>query len=156
MSQPLYVDSSISINAPAEKVWDMLTNPQQTKRYMFGCEALSDYQPGSPLTWEGDFNGVHMVAVKGWVVAIEPGSFLEYTTIDPNNPDMPDVPENYVHVTYTLTEANGTTRLDVRQGNFSTVALGQKRYEESRNNGEGWKPVLDQIKALCESNGSMA
>lgn len=150
MSQPLIVSSSISIQAPAQKVWDLLTNPEQTPKYMFGCAALSDWTVDSPLIWKGNFNGVELVAVKGTVTGIRPGQFLAYTTIDPNS-TIPDVPENYVTVTYTLTETNGETLLEVTQGDFAGVADGQRRYEETYNNGEGWNPILVQIKALAEA-----
>lgn len=151
MSQPLFINNSITIHAPAEKVWDALVNPEQTKKYMFGCEAVSDFKPGSPLTWEGTFGGQHMIAVKGHIVAIEAGKLLEYTVIDPNNPGIPDIPENYLTVTYKI-EGNGSrSTLSVRQGDYATVADGQKRYTDSYNNGEGWNPILVQIKAICES-----
>lgn len=150
MSQPLIVRSSIKIHAPTAKVWDLLTNPEQTKKYMFGCAALSDWTVGSPLIWKGNFNGVELVAVKGAVTGIRPGEFLAYTTIDPNS-TIPDVPENYVTVTYTLTETSGETLLEVTQGDFTGVADGQRRYEETYNNGEGWNPILFQIKELAEA-----
>lgn len=150
MTTPLFVNNTITINAPASKVWDVLTNPEQTKKYMFGCEALSDYKPGSALTWEGNFGGQHMVAVKGHVVDISPREYLAYTVIDPNNPAIADIPENYLTVTYTLTETNGATVLDVSQGDYSKVADGEKRYQDSYNNGEGWNPILVQIKAIAE------
>src|SRR4030088_386316 len=109
MSPSLTVTSTITINAPAAKVWDALTNPEMTRKYMFGCEALSDWKPGSPLIWKGNFNGVEMVAVKGKIVRIEPGQFLAYTTIDPNNSAVSDLPENYLTVTYDLSDQNGHT-----------------------------------------------
>lgn len=150
MSQPLIVRSSINIQAPAAKVWDALTNPEQTKKYMFGCAALSDWTVGSPLIWKGNFNGVELIAVKGSVTGIRPGQFLAYTTIDPNS-SIADIPENYVTVTYTLTEKDGHTLLEVTQGDFATVADGEKRYTETYNNGEGWNPILVEIKKLVEA-----
>lgn len=152
MSTPLIVENTITINAPAEKVWDLLVNPQQTKKYMFGCETVSDWQVGSPLLWEGEYEGSKMVFVKGDIVRIEPSKLLVYTVIDPNNTSIPDVPENYLTVTYALAEDNGKTILTVSQGDFATVAQGQKRYEETYNNGEGWNPILVQVKALAEGN----
>src|ERR1700753_1968936 len=133
MAHPLIVVSKITINAPVAKVWDALTNPEQTKKYMFGCEALSDWKPGSPLIWKGTFNGVEMIAVKGEIVKIEPNHLLVYTVIDPNNPAIPDLPENYLTVTCRFRENNGQTELEVSQGDYSTVAEGQKRYEETVN-----------------------
>src|SRR5450631_2081619 len=122
MTGPLIVKSSISIDAPLSKVWDALVNPAQTKKYMFGCEALSDWLPGSPLLWKGNYEGKDMVFVKGSIVKIEPERLLAYTTIDPNNPAMPDTPENYVTVTYRLTEENGKVLFSVEQGDFAHVA----------------------------------
>ncbi|HMI59850.1 MAG TPA: SRPBCC domain-containing protein [Puia sp.] len=150
MNQPLTVTNAITIQATAARVWDALTNPEMTKKYMFGCEALSDWKPGSPLLWKGNFNGLEMVAVKGKVVKIEPGKLLVYTTIDPNNPAVPDLPENYLTVTYDLSEQNGHTLLTVAQGDYSMVAEGEKRYEETIVGG-GWTPILVQIKELLEA-----
>lgn len=149
MSQPLIVRSAIDIQAPAAAVWDALTNPAMTKKYMFGCEALSDWLPGSSLVWKGNFNGLDMVAVKGNVVSIEPGRSLVYTVIDPNNPAIPDVPENYLTITYDLMEQDGHTLLAVTQGDYNAVAEGAKRYEDTMAGG-GWTPLLVQIKALLE------
>jgi uncharacterized protein YndB with AHSA1/START domain len=150
MAQPLIVTNTISIHAPAAKVWDALTNPEQTKKYMFGCEALSDWRPGSPLIWKGTFNGVEMIAVKGAVVSIDPGRSLVYTVIDPNNPAIPDLPENYLTITCHLTEENGQTLLEASQGDYNVVAEGPARYKHTVDGG-GWDPILTQIKALCES-----
>jgi len=149
--EPLIVKNVITINASKEKVWDALTNPEQTKKYMFGCEAVSDWKVGSPLLWRMDYEGKDFVAVKGTIADIKPGTFLAYTTIDPNNPAMADVPENYLTVTYDLKTENGQTVLTVTQGDYNKVAEGEKRYTEAYNNGEGWNPVLVQIKALLEN-----
>jgi uncharacterized protein YndB with AHSA1/START domain len=149
MSKPLVVTNTITIHAPASKVWDALTNPEQTKKYMFGCEALSDWKPGSSLIWKGTFDGVEMIAVKGNVVSIEPQRSLVYTVIDPNNPKIPDLPENYLTITCKLTEQDGQTILEASQGDYSTVAEGESRYKHTVDGG-GWDPILVQIKALCE------
>jgi len=147
----LIVKNSISINAPASKVWDALTNPEQTKKYMFGCETVSDWKKGSSLLWKGNYEGQEMVFVKGNIAEIKPGKFLAYTTIDPNNPGIADVPENYLTVTYELAGENGHTILTVTQGDYNKVADGEKRYKEAYNNGEGWNPILVEIKKLVEA-----
>ncbi len=149
MSQPLAVISTITINAPASKVWDALVNPEQTKKYMFGCETVSDWKPGSPLLWQMEWEGKPFIPVKGNIVKIEPGKLLVYTVIDPTS-GMPDIPENYLDVEYALTEANGQTTLTVTQSGFEGAADGEKRYKDTYNNGEGWNPILVQIKALVE------
>ncbi len=150
MENGLFVKNTISINAPAAKVWNALTNPEETKKYMFGCETVSDWQPGSDLLWKGYYEGKEMVFVKGSIVKIEPGKFLAYTTIDPNS-TIDDTAENYLTVTYDLTEENDQTVLTVIQGDYATVAEGERRYAEAYNGGEGWNPILVEIKKLVET-----
>ena len=148
--EPLLVKNTIAIHAPASKVWDALTNPQQTKKYMFGCETVSDWKPGSPLLWRMMYEGKELIAVKGNVVKIEPGKLLVYTTFDPNS-TLEDVPKNYLTVTYSLESQNGQTLFTVTQGDYNMVADGERRYKEAYNNGEGWNPILVEIKKLVES-----
>lgn len=149
MSTPLVVKSEITIEAPIEKVWEALTKPEWTKQYMFGCEALSDWKEGSPLIWKGNFNGVELVAVKGTIKKIRPGQYLEYTVIDPNNPRIPDLPDNYLTVICELSETSGVTTLIATQGDYNTVAEGADRYKHSLDGG-GWTPILEAIKAQVE------
>jgi len=149
MSEPMIVKSIVTVNAPAIKVWDALVKPEQVKKYMFGCETVSDWEVGSALLWQMEYEGKPFVAVKGNIVKIEPGKLLVYTVIDPNS-GMPDIPENYLDVEYALTETNGQTTLTVTQSGFENAADGEKRYKDTYNNGEGWNPILVQIKTLVE------
>ena len=150
MNPPLIVKDSISINAPVSKVWDALVNPAQTKKYMFGCETVSDWKIGSPLHWRMELDGKEFIAVKGIIRDIDPEKFLAYTTIDPNS-GIEDIPENYLTVTYTLSTENGQTELTATQGDYSRVGDGDKRYKETVDGG-GWMPILVEIKKLVENN----
>ena len=149
--EKLVVQNSILINAPADKVWDALVNPEQTKKYMFGCETVSDWKIDSPLLWKGTYEGKEMVFVKGIIMDIQPNKLLKYTVIDPNS-SMPDIPENYLNVTYTLSEKEGQVNLTVVQDGFEGAADGEKRYKDVENNGEGWNPILVEIKKVVEAN----
>ncbi|MBC7384232.1 MAG: SRPBCC domain-containing protein [Bacteroidia bacterium] len=151
MEKELIISNSISINAPVSVVWDALTNPEKTKKYMFGCETVSDWQQGSSLLWKGTHEGQEMVFVKGSIASIEPARFLAYTTIDPNSA-LEDLPENYLTVTYTLASQDGQTLLTVTQGDYLKVGDGERRYKEAFNGGEGWNPILIEIKKLVEKN----
>ncbi|HEY6160879.1 MAG TPA: SRPBCC domain-containing protein [Bacteroidia bacterium] len=146
----LYVTNKIMISASPQKVWNVLVDPSQTKKYMFGCETVSDWKAGSELLWKGEYQGKEMVFVKGTIKEIRLDELLVYTVIDPNNPAITDKPENYLTVTYKLEQDNGQTLLTVSQGDFSKVADGEKRYKETYNNGVGWDPILVQIKKIAE------
>ena len=149
MENQLIVKNTIIINAPAANVWDALVNPKQTKKYMFGCETVSDWRVGSPLLWKMMYEGKELIPVKGIILAIQSAKLLKYTVIDPTA-GMEDIPENYLNVTYSLTEQSGITTLSVTQDGFETAQDGDKRYQDVYNNGEGWNPILVQIKKLVE------
>ena len=153
MDEKLFIENEIDINAPKEKVWNALTNPVETKKYMFGCEVISDLTVGSSMTWQGVLEGVTMVFVIGNVTEVDPGNMLAYSTFDPNS-DVPDIPENYLIVKYILTEVEGITNLKVSQGDYSKVADGQARYSHAEDGG-GWMGLLISIKELVET-GSLS
>lgn len=144
MNTELVVNDSITIDAPPSRVWDTLVNPLMTRKYMFDCEALSDWKPGSKLEWKGATDG--KVYVTGYVVEIENERLLRYTVFDPNG-GLKDVPENYLTVSYTLSDVDGKTVLDVSQGDFAKAENGLKRYEETVN---GWGMVMKKIKEIAE------
>jgi uncharacterized protein YndB with AHSA1/START domain len=142
----LTVNKTIEINAPASKVWDVLTNRELTKEYMFDCELISDCKLGNPIIWKGASDD--KVYVKGTITGITPGKLLQFTVFDPNAADhYEDVPSNYTTVTYELSSKNGRTALAVRQGDFTGVTNGEKRYNETIG---GWDFILPKIKELAE------
>jgi uncharacterized protein YndB with AHSA1/START domain len=151
MNKPLVVKDSISINASPSMVWNTLVNPEQTKKYMFGCETVSEWQIGSPLLWKGDHEGKKRVFVKGTILDLQLNKFLAYTTIDPNNTAIEDLPQNYLTVTYALSVENKMTILTVTQGDYSMVGNGAERYKETIEGG-GWQPILEAIKTLVETD----
>ncbi len=146
----MFINNAIEINAKKERVWEVLVNPEETKKYMFGCVADSDWKEGSDLLWKGSFEGKEMVFVKGKILEIYPNKILRYSVIDPNNSEIPDIQENYLEVTYLLEEKGNHILLKVSQGDYSKVAMGEARYKESYNSGKGWSPILEQIKGLAE------
>jgi len=148
----LIVKNAIQINASAASVWDALTNPAKTKVYMFGCETVSDWKIGSPLIWKMLYEGKDFIPVKGLILDLKPNKLLKYTVFDPMA-TYPDIPENYLNVTYELLEQGEETILTVLQDGFETAADGDKRYKDVYNNGDGWNPILVEIKKLVESNG---
>lgn len=123
MTKELIVKKSIKLNANTSKVWDALTNPELTKKYMYGCEVISDWKVGSPLIWKGAEDG--KIYVKGNILSIEPGKRLQFTTFDPNS-KLEDKPSNYTTVTYELSPEDGTTELTVTQGDFAKAEDGEK------------------------------
>ena len=55
MNRNLKVSKSIEVNSNAKKVWDALTNPGKIKVYLFGTETITDWQIGSPIIFQGEY-----------------------------------------------------------------------------------------------------
>lgn len=147
--EPLLIKNTITINASPAQVWDALVNPSKTKEYMFGCETVSDWKVGSSLIWQMMHEGKEFIAVKGNILSIDPEKTLSYSVFDPHS-TLEDIPQNYLTVTYDLSIDGSHTNLQVTQGDYNKVAEGERRYKEASNNGEGWNPILMQIKAIIE------
>ena len=89
-------------------MWEALTNPDLIKQYLFGTTVKTDWQVGSPIIYEGQWQG-KSYQDKGTVMQIEPGKLL-VSTYWSSMEGLPDVPENYKTVRYELSpEGAGTT-----------------------------------------------
>lgn len=144
MSKALIVRNTIKLSADVKRVWEALTRPELTKKYMFGCEIVTDWKAGGPVLWKAMSDGQDMIYVRGRLVNMIPRRRLEYTVLG-TGPDYEDIPSNYTTVTYELSPAGGQTVLAVSQGDFMTVQSGQKRYSEAV---EAWDGVLKDLAAL--------
>ncbi len=144
-----FIENSIIIHASIERVWNTLTKPEETRKYMFGCETVSDWNVGSSLVWRGEYEGKLMDFVVGKILVLEPLKKLVYSTFDPFS-TIENIPQNYLHVSYKLEEIPEGVLFRVTQGDYDEVADGDRRYQEAWNNGLGWSPILAEIKKVAE------
>ena len=141
MNKTLMAKATITINAPASKVWEALTNPELIKQYLFGADVITDWKEGSPIIYKGIYEG-KAYEDKGKVLNVETGKLLRITHWSPLS-GSPDSPENYHTVSYDLAAENGSTQLTITQDNNPTI-------EEQNQNANFWKMVLDGMKKLLE------
>lgn len=111
----LAATAQIDITAPTTQVWAALTEPVQIKEYMFGSMVETDWQPGSSITWSGEYNG-QRYQDKGELIAVHPPRLLELTHFSPLS-GADDAPQNYHRLIYTLTPIEGGTRVQLTQDN---------------------------------------
>jgi uncharacterized protein YndB with AHSA1/START domain len=131
------------IDAPPELVWAALTDPAQVQRYMSGTHVESDWRPGSPITWHGEYDG-RQYADKGEVLDAEPGSLLRVTHYSPLS-GQPDEPANYHTLTYALDAVDGGTRVVLTQDNNASE-------DEVAHTGAFWQNMLDSLKKVVEND----
>jgi uncharacterized protein YndB with AHSA1/START domain len=142
MNNTFIAKATITINAPAARVWDALTQPELIKRYLFGTQVTTDWRVGSPIVYEGTWEG-KAYRDRGQVLQVEPGKLL-VSTFWSSLSGAPDVPENYQTVRYELSPEGSGTRLTVTQDNNPTQA-------DANHSAQNWSMVLDGIKSLLES-----
>jgi uncharacterized protein YndB with AHSA1/START domain len=57
MKNTFVAKATITIHAPTSKVWEALTKPEIIKQYLFGTTVTTDWRVGSPITYEGIWEG---------------------------------------------------------------------------------------------------
>ena len=141
MPTALNLKHSITIEAPATKVWEALTTPDVIKKWFFGVDTDTDWKEGSPIVHRGEWQG-KPYEDKGVIVKIEPERALVHTHWSPAS-GLPDSEENYQRVAWTLSGDDGKTELTVTETNLPS--------EEAKSTSESsWEMVLGKLKKLLE------
>ena len=97
---------------------------------------------GSPIIFKGEWEGKHYED-KGTILNAEPNKLFRYSYWSSMS-GIEDKPENYLTITYEVTEENNNTTLTVTQENIPD----EKMKEHSEQN---WKKVLADLKKLLET-----
>jgi uncharacterized protein YndB with AHSA1/START domain len=135
-------DSIVKILAPASKVWLALTVPALVKRWQYGSDLLTTWEPGTPISFRNEWNG-QIFEQKGTVLEFIPESRVKYSLFVPR-PDLDDIPEHRFFMTYELTERDGVTSLLFRQEDPRPSPPNES------SGGEDGPDVLSTLKELVE------
>src|ERR687897_2681922 len=98
MPPNLETQASITIDAPASKVWEALTTPDLIRRWFFGVDTETDWAEGSPIVHRGEYKG-RPYEDKGTILKVDPGLLLVHTHWSPVS-GLADSPENYQEVSW--------------------------------------------------------
>jgi uncharacterized protein YndB with AHSA1/START domain len=141
MTRKLMAETSIKINAPAGKVWKAITTPVMIKKYLMGTNVTSDWQEGSSIEYEGEYNG-KKYHDKGVIKNFIQESVFQ-STYWSSLGGKEDKPENYNMVTYLLSEKDGKTWVTLTQDNVNSE-------EEKAHVSQNWNMVLRKLKEVVE------
>jgi uncharacterized protein YndB with AHSA1/START domain len=133
--------AEIDVEASPDDVWEALTEPKLIEKYMFGTHVETDWRPGSPIVWKGEYEGKRYED-KGEIVAVEPGRRLELTHFSALSGEE-DRPENYHTLVYELGERPGGTHVSLSQDNNASAEAA----EHSKRN---WEQMLSGLKETVE------
>lgn len=134
-------EASVIVAAPPERVWAALTEPDQVRQYLMGTLLLTDWKPGSPITWSGEWEG-RPYTDKGEVIEVEEAKRLAYTHYSPLT-GAEDSPENYHTLWWSLEEVSGGTQVVLNQDNNASE-------EEADRNRDNWAHVMESMKKVAE------
>ena len=137
----LTASASTTIEAPADDVWTALTTPETIKQWFFGVDTETDWSPGSPIVHRGEWQG-KPYEDKGEIVRIEPPRLLVHTHWSDLS-GVPDSPEHYQEVTWSLTERDDATELTVSETNLPSE-------QATATSEQTWPIVLANLKELLE------
>jgi len=135
-----------TIEAPPQKVWEALTDKSKMKSFFFGSDIETDWRPGNPIRFRGDWKGKKYVD-KGMIKTFEPEKKLTFTHFSTLS-NLPDTPENYHTVTFELYPQGDRTEVALTQENEndSELRTPQAREELKKN----WSMLLDSLKKVVE------
>jgi uncharacterized protein YndB with AHSA1/START domain len=143
MAGDLSLTVSIEIKAPLNKVWDAVVTPDIIKQYLFGTETVTDWKVGSPIIFQGVWEGVSYQD-KGTILEFIPEKKLKYDYWSSFS-KLEDKPENYQQITFDLEKNGEAIILSLTQDNAPS--------REAKEHSEGnWKMILEQIKKIVEGN----
>jgi uncharacterized protein YndB with AHSA1/START domain len=141
MKTDIIAEAKININAPVSKVWEALTNPEMIKQYLFGTETITDWKPGSPIIFKGQWEG-KQYEDKGTILDIQKNKLIKYSYWSSMS-GTEDKPENYTTIGYELNEEDDNVKLTVTQEDIHD----KKKKEISEEN---WGKVLIDLKDVVE------
>ena len=132
------------IRAAQRKVWEAITDPDQTRLYWHGVRNVSDWTLGAD--WKLTFADGR-VADSGKVLEIEPPRRL---VLEWRNEFLPDLKaEGFSRCQFELSEEHGVTRLAV------THEIDVERSKLIEAVSGGWPMILSSLKSLLETGSAL-
>lgn len=135
---------SVEIAATTSKVWMLLTEPEQMKKWMMPDIELSiqtDWEVGSPIFIRGTMSGKEFEN-KGLVLKFKPEKNLQYSHLSSVS-HLPDRAENYSVLDFQLHPIHKKTQLMFTLSNFPTESI-------YKHMAFYWNVTLEVFKRIAE------
>jgi len=137
--------ADIVVDAPRDRLWQALTDPETIARYLLGTRVETDWREGSAITYHGEWEG-RPYEDKGVILELVPGDRLVTSYYSPLS-GKPDEPASYQTVSYLLADdgSGDGTRVTITQDGCADDAQAERM---SAN----WRSVLESLKSVVEAD----
>lgn len=140
--------ASVVIDAPRQRVWEALTDPELVSQYFMGAEVATDWQVGHPITFTGTWKDKPFQD-KGEILSFEPQEEMSYSHWSPLS-GAADVPDNYHVVRITLDDTDDGTRVTLEQSNLNGE-ISDADLESRGDYEKNWQGTLEGLKKVAEA-----
>jgi uncharacterized protein YndB with AHSA1/START domain len=145
---PDKIERETVINAPVERVWELITEAEHVGRWFGDAGAEIDLRPGGAMVLRWADAGTS----RGRVVAVEPRTRFAYRWAPFKDPGGEEPVEgNSTLVEFTLQAEGDATRLRVVESGFAALATSdEQRVKNVNGNTRGWELETDELRAYAE------
>jgi len=145
---PDQIERETVIDAPVERVWELITEPEHVGRWFGDAGATIDLRPGGEMVIRWAEHGT----THARVVAVEPHTRFSYRWAPFQDPGGEEpVDGNSTLVEFTLAPEGDGTRLRVVESGFASLAASdEQRLRNVDSNTAGWRSELAELRAYAE------
>lgn len=132
-----------SIHSTPERVWQALTEPNETSQYWYGAFNRSGWTKGARWTSEAEDGHVYL---EGEILAVEPPKIIQHTFHVVDEPDA--AAEAPSKVTFTIKPIDEGCSISVLHEDLDKATY---QYTE-----DGWETILEGLKNYLETEAPVA
>jgi uncharacterized protein YndB with AHSA1/START domain len=137
---PDRIEREITIDAPVDRVWDVITQAEHIGQWFGDAGAQIDLRPGGRFTCTWSEHGTVIAVVE----RVDRPRAFAYRWARPLGAEVK--PDNSTLVEFTLVPDGQGTRLRVVESGFRDLALSdEERAKYAAGNVEGWQKELDEL-----------
>lgn len=142
------IERTTFIQAPIERVWALITEPEHLGRWFGDAGAEIELRPGGALVLRWAEHGES----RGRVVDVEPTTRLSYRWAPFKDPAGQEPGEgNSTLVEFTLAAEGEATRLTVVESGFASLATSpEQRRRNWEGNTKGWELETGELGTYAE------
>ena len=141
---PDQIERETVIDAPVERVWELITEPEHVGRWFGDAGAEIDLRPGGEMVIRWAEHGTS----RGRVVDVRPHTRFAFRWAPFKVPAGGEpVDGNSTLVEFTLAPEGAGTRLRVVESGFASLAASDEQLAKNyASNSGGWRTELDELR----------